>query len=151
MLHRADCSMIWNSFLLDRKHKWLSYNLWFFYIQFYKVVFFFNFSINKNFKILNYFYIKKILYSKKKKFKLDSITPRFSYYIDLYFLEFLNQLILLNLYFFTNLKFYKKKNNLKKKWLKNQFINYVEVNNSNGQLLTNELSKKSHFLYNTFF
>jgi hypothetical protein len=143
--------MIWNSFLLDRKHKWLSYNLWFFYIQFYKVVFFFSFSINKNFKILNYFYIKKILYSKKKKFKLDSITPRFSYYIDLYFLEFLNQLILLNLYFFTNLKFYKKENNLKKKWLKNQFINYVEVNSSNGQLLTNDLSKKSHFLYNTFF
>lgn len=141
--------MVWHSFLFDKKHKWISYNLWFFYIQFYKVIFFFNFSINKNFKILNYFYLKNILYSRKKKFQLNTTSPRFSYYIDLYFLEFLNQLILLNLYFFTNLSFYKKKTNLKKKTLKHQFIDYKEINNN--QLLHNELNKNSNLLYKTFF
>ena len=92
------------------------------YIQFYKVIFFFDFTINKNSQFLNYYYKKNIFKLKKKKFKLSSTTPRFSYYIDLYCLEFFNCLILLNLYFFTNLEFYKKKRLHKKFSLNNQFI-----------------------------
>lgn len=34
---------------------------------------------------------------------------RFSYYIDLYCFEIYDSLILLNLFFFTNLRFYKQK------------------------------------------
>lgn len=151
MLHRSDCSMIWNSFLLDKNYKWLSYNLWFFYIQFYKVIFFFNFTINKNFTILNYFYINKFIYIKTKKFKLSSKTPRFSYYIDLYCLEFLNQLILLNLYFFTNLDFYKKKRNLTKNKFKQQFVKHKKSDENFNQYSSKALLNQSSTLYKNFF
>ena len=151
MLHRADCSMIWNSFILDKKYKWLSYNLWFFYIQFYKVIFFFDFTINKNLKLLNYLYKTNILQSKKHKFKISSTTPRFSYYIDLYCLEFLNQLILLNLYFFTTLEFYKKKTSSKLKYISQQYINYELLNIESTQELPSILDNQSEILYTTFF
>ena len=151
MLHRADCSMIWSSFILDKKYKWLSYNLWFFYIQFYKVIFFFDFTINKNFKLLNYLYKTNILQSKKYKFKITSTTPRFSYYIDLYCLEFLNQLILLNLYFFTTLEFYKKKISPKLKYSSQQYIDYELLNPDSTQYLSDTLNNKSEMLYTTFF
>ena len=34
-LHRIDSSMIWSSYIHDKRLKWLSYNLWFAYVQFY--------------------------------------------------------------------------------------------------------------------
>ena len=151
MLSRADCSMIWNSFIFDKKYKWLSYNLWFFYIQFYKVIFFFDFTINKNFKLLNHLYKKNILQSKKHKFKISSVTPRFSYYIDLYCLEFLNQLILLNLYFFTNLEFYKKKTLSRFNYIDRQYVKSELVNISYTQDSVKTLSSQSETLYATFF
>ena len=38
VLHRIDSSMIWNSYIYDKNYKWLSYNLWISYLQFYKVL-----------------------------------------------------------------------------------------------------------------
>ena len=143
--------MIWNSFILDKKYKWLSYNLWFFYIQFYKVIFFFDFTIHKNFKLLNHLYKKNILQSKKHKFKISSVTPRFSYYIDLYCLEFLNQLILLNLYFFTNLEFYKKKTPSRFNYIDRQYVKSELENISYTQDSVKTLSYQSEMLYATFF
>lgn len=152
MLHRADSSMIWNSFLFDRNYKWLSYNLWFIYIQFYKVLFFFDFSIKANKILLTYYNKSKFLtFKKKKSFKLSSVTPRFSYYIDLYCFEFFNQLFLLNLYFFTNLQFYKKKS-LVLSDFQDEFITLTDMNSTDyTQFTTKYLKKNSSFLYNTFF
>jgi hypothetical protein len=107
ILHRVDTSMIWTSFFHEKRYKWLSFNLWFFYIFFYKNFFFFNLKkLNINyFKDYNYFLnFKKI----NKTIKKNSV--RFSYHINLYCIETLNYLILLNLYFKTNLAFYRKKN-----------------------------------------
>jgi hypothetical protein len=150
MLHRADCSMVWSSFLLDKKNKWLSYNLWFIYIHFYKSIFFFNFSISSKNLLLNYYYKRNFLLLKKKKisFKLSKTKPRFSYYTDLYCIEFFSQLILLNLYFFTNLAFYKKNNTYELH--DNDALNY---DNKNGfeQDTYSTLKKKNLFLYDRFF
>jgi hypothetical protein len=152
MLHRADASMIWNSFLFDKNYKWLSYNLWFIYIQFYKVLFFFDFSIKANNSLLTYYTKSKFLTFKKKKiFKLSSVTPRFSYYIDLYCFEFFNQLFLLNLYFFTNLQFYKKKPTISSDF-HDDFVTLTDINSTEyKQFNHNYLQKNSTFLYNTFF
>lgn len=112
MLHRVDASMIWSSYLFDKKFKWLSYNLWFIYIQFYKIIFFFNIQDKKNNKFLKYYNKISFITNKKKNFfYLKKNNFRFSYYLDLYCIEFYNYLLLLNLYFFTTLKFYKKKKN----------------------------------------
>ena len=151
MLHRADCSMIWSSFILYKKYKWLSYNLWFYYIQFYKVIFFFDFTINKNFKLLNHFYIKHILQSNKHKFKISSLTPRFSYYIDLYCLEFLNQLVVLNLYFYTTLEFYKQKSSSQIKYTEFQYISYESLDFNFNPEVDTTLAAQSDMLYTTFF
>lgn len=104
--------MIWSSYIFDKKNKWISYNLWFIYINFYKVIFFFDLQeadnvIKLNCLGKNSFFILK---NKKNSFFLTKTKPRFSYYIDLYCIEFFNHLILLNLYFFTTLNFYKNKN-----------------------------------------
>lgn len=50
------------------------------------------------------------------------MTPRFCYYIDLYCIEFFNQLILLNLYFLTNLDFYKNKDSQEDESIEDQLI-----------------------------
>ena len=55
----------------------------------------------------------------KKYMHLSKTSIRFSYYIDLYCLEFYNYLLLINIYFLTNLFFFKinkkrKKNKLTK-------------------------------------
>lgn len=153
MLHRADASMIWNSFLFDKNYKWLSYNVWFLYIQFYKVMFFFDFTINNNDKLLNYYNNKNFLNLKKKKnFKITSVTPRFCYYIDLYCIEFFNQLILLNLYFLTNLDFYKNKDSQEDESIEDQLIWDDDDNYSIIEPFDrSELDENSEFLYHTFF
>lgn len=155
MLHRADSSMIWNSYLFDKNYKWLSYNLWFTYINFYKVLFFFNFKVSKNVWLLNYYKNNKKFSSIKKKkiFKLSKTSVRFSYYIDLYCIEFLNQLILLNLYFFTNLFFYKdlhvrKKNKVSRVLLWDEINHYKDWNR---KFTAEELTKADEFLYFKFF
>jgi hypothetical protein len=143
--------MVWSSFLLDKKNKWLSYNLWFIYIHFYKSIFFFDFSTSPKNIFLNYYYKKSFLVFKKKKisFKLSKTKPRFSYYADLYCIEFFSQLILLNLYFFTKLSFYKKKNVL-------ELSGEINSNDVNFELdfkqdTNNILKKKNLFLYDRFF
>lgn len=151
MLHRADASMIWTSFLFDKHNKWLSYNLWFIYIQFYKILFFFDFTIHKNQEFLNLHLKKNFLIKKKyKKFKLLSQTPRFSYYIDLYCFEFLNQLILLNLYFYTTLVFYKKSKLRKNHNIKNQFIRSTKQS-TDIQLSEMHIKELNEYMYATFF
>jgi len=68
VLHRIDSSMIWNSYIYNRNYKWLSYNLWFSYIQFYKVIFCFD-NNKKNTIQYNLIYIKNsfIFFNKSKK------------------------------------------------------------------------------------
>lgn len=111
LLHKIDSSMIWTSYIYEKKYKWLSYNLWFFYLFFFKNIFFIKLSNNNEFQ-RNYFkefntFIRK---NKSNYIKIDESAPRFSYYIDLYCIEFFNIIILLNLYFQTKIEFYKKKN-----------------------------------------
>lgn len=145
--------MIWNSFLLDKHYKWLSYNLWFTYIQFYKVIFFFDFTLKNNKKLLNYYFRKNFLFNSKKwkQFKLSKTKPRFSYYTDLYCIEFFDQLILLNLYFFTTLEFYKKKHSLKKQKIQ-QVLIWDDYNGEHYEQYSQlELLNKNDFLYHTFF
>lgn len=109
-LHRIDSSMIWSSYIHDKRFKWLSYNLWFAYIQFYKVIFFFNYEKSKFRRNVFCCFSKNFLSSKLVNYKHPSKTNlRFCYYIDLYCVEIFNFLLLLNLYFFTTLAFYKKK------------------------------------------
>jgi hypothetical protein len=151
MLHRADASMIWTSFLFDKYNKWLSYNLWFIYIQFYKVLFFFDFKIHKNQEFLNSHLKENFLIKKKyKKFKLLSKTPRFSYYIDLYCFEFLNQLILLNLYFYTTLIFYKKSKLKKNQTVRNTFV-YSYSKENDIQLSSIHIKELNEYMYRKFF
>jgi hypothetical protein len=113
-LHRVDSAMIWSSYIYDKKLKWLSYNLWFAYIQFYKVIFFFSFEKSKFKRNVYCNFSKNFLSTKLVNYKHPSKTKtRFCYYIDLYCVEAFNYLLLLNLYFFTTLTFYKKKQNKK--------------------------------------
>jgi hypothetical protein len=88
---------------------------------------------------------------KKKKisFKLSKTKPRFSYYADLYCIEFFSQLILLNLYFFTKLSFYKKKNTLELSNEENSTDINLKINVK--QDTNNILKKKNLFLYDRFF
>lgn len=113
-LHRIDSSMIWNSYIHDKRFKWLSYNLWFMYIQFYKVVFFYRpywkFSASKKCDFNKHFLTNNITNYKHP----IKIKQRFGYYIDLYCVEVFNYLLLLNIYFHTTLVFYKNKNKQKK-------------------------------------
>ena len=151
MLHRADASMIWNSFIFNKHYKWLSYNLWFIYIQFYKVLFFFDFTVHTNQEFLNLHLKKNFLIKKKyKKFKLLSKTPRFSYYIDLYCFEFLNQLILLNLYFYTTLNFYKKSKFKKNMSIKNNFV-YSQLTYDSAPLSNIHINELDEYMYKNFF
>ena len=115
VLHRIDSSMVWDSFIFNKNYKWLSYNLWFIYFQFYKIIFFID---QDKFLIYNSLHFKNNIL-KKKKFNNYSIMSknlkRFCYYIDLYCIEFYNYIILLNLYFSTNLSYLNKKKKKKKK------------------------------------
>lgn len=107
MLHRADASMIWSSYIFDKNNKWLSYNVWFIYLYFYKNIIFCQFYLKEN---QHYFHNKNITFHQlthKKKF-LSKSKLRFSYYIDLYCIEIYNCIILLNIFFFTTLFFYKQ-------------------------------------------
>lgn len=155
--------MIWNSFLFNKTNKWLSYNLWFTYIHLYKVLFFFNFTILKNCKILYKFKQNKLnLYrnNSKTNFLLNKTKVRFSYYIDLYCVEFLNQLILLNLYFLTNLYFYKNSDDNKDvddtyffnddEFFQNEEEDTVD-NNQEFQVSSNFFNNNKDFMYLNFF
>jgi len=114
--------MIWNSYIYDKKFKWLSYNLWFSYIQFYKICFFFNVDNSNTNTNLTYLKNSFILKNNVKYFNLIKTPTRFSYYIDLYCVEFFNYILLINLYFYTNLLFYKHKSN------KHKIVKKVELN-----------------------
>lgn len=151
MLHRSDSSMIWNSFIFDKYNKWLSYNIWFIYIQFYKVLFFFDFNNSYNESYLN-FYLQKnfLIKNNSKKFKLSSKTPRFSYYIDLYCFEFLNQLILLNLYFYTTLVFYKNSKLRKTREMRKKFIEIKKEENFE-KMSKKHINELDGYMYKTFF
>ena len=120
-LCKIDSSMTWESHIFNKNYKWLSYNLWFAYIHFYKTIFFLkniliinqNLNITTNsFLILNY----------KKFVVLEKEHIRFCYYIDLYCIEFFNYILLLNLFFKTNLSFFKDVRKFKKK-KKRDFFN----------------------------
>jgi len=105
LLHKVDTVQTWTSLIYDKHFKWLSYNLWFSYVQFYKIAFFINFFI----KIpkINYLYPKNtfLINNINNNYKLNNNNVRFSYYVDLYCIEFNNYLLLVNLYFYTNLKY----------------------------------------------
>lgn len=144
--------MIWTSYLFDKKFKWLSYNLWFIYIQFYKIIFFFNIQDKKKNKLLHQYNKTSFIINKQKNFfYLKKNTSRFSYYLDLYCIEFYNYLLLLNLYFFTILKFYKKKKhyniNLKKQ------LNLFDDENKWNSLIFNskEVDELKSLNYKNFF
>jgi len=107
-LHKIDTSMIWETSLYNYDYKWLSYNLWFIFTYFYKYNLF---SINqKNLELSNFFLNQNYLInSKVKKYvKLKSFNIRFSYFIEIYCLEYFNYLFLINIFFLTNLYFFKK-------------------------------------------
>lgn len=142
-LHRIDSSMTWNSIMNNKKNKWSYYNVWFIYTYFYKIIFFFTLYNEKN----KFNIIKKegeSLIKKLKKFIPETYTPRFSYYIDLHCIEFFNYMILLNLYFFTNLIFFKKKNEIS--FEKDDIINILnELNNINDYPKYSHKSLNSNF------
>jgi hypothetical protein len=117
-LHRIDSSMIWNSSLYNANYKWLSYNLWFSYLQFYKVIFFFNAIKSKYCTNVTFYNNKSFIKKNKKYFTVCEEYIRFSYYIELYCVEFYDYLFLINIFFLTNLKFFKdvkSRFNVKKK------------------------------------
>jgi hypothetical protein len=107
-LHKVDTSMIWESSVHNLNYKWLSYNLWFTYLYFYK---FMTFN-NRNSEIVfnnvynNFNNLIKTTNWKYKQF--NHVNIRFTYHIDLYCLEFVNYLLLINIFFLTNLKFFKR-------------------------------------------
>ena len=143
--------MIWNSQIFDKKHKWLSYNLWFLYIQFYKVIFFFTPNIRKDDIILNSKYKRSFFTSLKKYCNYPTKnSKRFCYYIDLYCFEFLGKIILINLYYVANLKFYKKKKTFN---LKNKINKFKIENPLNYEIIrsTPYEIKKKKFCYSYFF
>lgn len=118
VLHRADASMIWNSYIYNKQYKWLSYNLWFAYIHFYKIIFFCNSYSYSFLNNMSNFKNKNLINISNKYISINKTSVRFSYYIDLYCLEFYNYLLLINIYFLTNLSFFKLK---KKVWNKKKF------------------------------
>ena len=127
-LHRIDSSMIWHSYIYDKNYKWLSYNLWFSYIQFYKILFFydnFSFKTANNLNYVNYDSI--LIYKKKQYFKINKTYIRFSYYVDLYCVEFYTYILLINLFFKTNLLFYKNKNKNKSNTTK-KILDFLDIN-----------------------
>lgn len=109
VLHRIDSSMTWDTRIFNKKLKWFSYNLWFFYTYYYKNIFFIEQSDvyiynNLHNKDINYiFFKKKLVYPLNYK-------KRFSYYISLYIYEFFSSLILLSIFFQINLTELKHKN-----------------------------------------
>jgi hypothetical protein len=153
MLHRADASMIWLSYLFDKKHKWLSYNLWFMYIHFYKVIFFFNFFTEFNDSFLHTYQNVSFILKKQKNQStfLKKTKPRFSYYMDLYCIEFFNHLLLINLYFYTTLQFYKKKTYFLKKTKKKLLTFDPYHEESFIKFDSSYTNKNDKFLYKTFF
>lgn len=115
VLHRIDSSMIWQSYVYNKNYKWLSYNLWFAYIQFYKVIFYVDtdLMLRNNLAYHNTFLIKTY----NNIHKVYKTHIRFSYHIDLYCIEFYNFLLLLNVFFYANLDFFQHKEKWKKKKL----------------------------------
>ena len=81
----------------------------------------------KNLELNNFFLNQNYLVNARfnKYSRLKSYNIRFSYFIELYCLEYYNYLLLINIFFLTNLSFFKdsKQLNLEnKKKLKNFFI-----------------------------
>lgn len=60
----------------------------------------------------------------KKHKKFEHTNIRFSYHIELYGIEFLNYLILLNIFFLTDLSFFKKKKKRNSKYKKKALNNF---------------------------
>ena len=107
ILDKADLSLVWTSCIFDKKYKWLSYNLWFSYIQYYKNVFFFNVKFNplKRYNVPQ----NRIFFKIKGGSNLGRReVVRFSYHLDLYCIEVFNHLLLLNIYFLVNLEYLKR-------------------------------------------
>lgn len=105
-IHRIDSSMFWQSFIYNKDYRWLSYNLWFAYIQFYKIIFLLNNDLilytNVVYNNNSYVYT----YS-KNIYKIYKHHKRFAYHVELYCFEFLNYLLLINVFFKANLLFFK--------------------------------------------
>lgn len=128
------------------------------YIYFYKVVFFFS-ACDKN-TLTDHNKQKKIYFIKKTKTKnyIQKNKPRFSYFIDLYFVEFLDYVLLINVYFFTTLKFYKRKLKSKKTFTKffKTFNSKDLIDHELGSTKFNPTNKQqtllqNHFIFKTFF
>ena len=107
--------MTWDSHIFNKNYKWLSYNLWFLYLQFYKTIYFIEIDVVRIYDNLHLNYNTFILKKLDNYIPLMGNNKRFSYYIDLYCLEFFNYILLINLYFSTDLEFFKKKKKKKKK------------------------------------
>ena len=152
VLHRADASMLWSSYIFDKKNKWLSYNLWFIYVYFYKNIIFCKFYLKKNSK---YFHkiklISFIIKQNKKKLFLTKSKTRFSYYIDLYCIEIFESLILLNLFFFTHLPFYKQELSLKQKKITNSIVDDYFTEYAFKWHEVDEMERDSNRIYKEFF
>jgi len=96
---------------------------------------------------------KKSLFKPLKKYcnYPTKNSKRFCYYIDLYCFEFLGQIILINLYYVANLKFYKKKKTSNKKNKLTTFRVKHLINYDLNQLTSQEIEKKKDFMYSEFF
>jgi hypothetical protein len=118
-LHKINVSLTWTNNIINKNYKWLSYVLWTTYLQFYKIINYYNSFITP----LNFFTSNSFKISQVKKITWPKNQPRFSYSIDTYFIETPTNLIIINLYFYTTLVFYKtntvQSKNLKSSNLKN--------------------------------
>lgn len=94
--------MTWDINLYNKKYRWLSYNFWFFYIQYFKFFFFSVISLDNKWN--------------RGLLKRDN-SKRFSYYIDLYCIDFSFYLYIINVYCGLRIQFYR--DFLKRKELKN--------------------------------
>ena len=115
VLHRIDTSMTWDIRVFNKKYKWFSYILWFFYTYLYKKIFF----LEQDSDYLWYhLHNPKSLYIQQKQSNYvypSNLVKRFSYFISLYCLEFLNYVIILNIFFQINLSTLNQKRFIRKK------------------------------------
>lgn len=113
-LHRIDTSMTWYSTLLNKRYKWLSNNYWHICFFLFKVLNFIKLNSQSHWKYNHN--------NNKKKLKIEK--KRFKNFVNLFLIDFDVYIILINISFMGNLRFFKN-------WKNNKIIkNNIYFNNT---------------------